>query len=146
MFDCDAASLLEFTNRQMVITRVYEPRLWSLGGLAHALYCGAILTGIGMFLGNLFTGAPAMHLLLLAMVPPVLSMGRGVLRLTAIMEILPEWKPKLLADSWIWTFLAALVPFLFLWNTVVAMFTRQIRWRGIRYQLLSPGQTRILVR
>ncbi len=146
MFDCDAASLLEFTNRQIVITHVYEPRLWALGGLAHALYCGAVLTGIGMFVANLITGAPAIHLLLLAMVPPVLSMARGVLRLAAVMEILPEWKSKLLADGWVWTFLAAVAPFLSLWNTVVAMFTRQIRWRGIRYQLLSPGQTRILMR
>src|ERR1700675_137918 len=115
MFDCDAASLLEFTNRQIVITRVYEPRLWALGGLAHALYCGAILAGIGMFFAQLFTGAPAIHLLLLAMVPPVLSMARGVLRLTAVMEILPEWKSKLLADGWVWTFLAAVAPFLSLW-------------------------------
>jgi ceramide glucosyltransferase len=145
-FDCDAAGLLEFTNRQIVIARVYEPRLWSLGGFAHALYCGAVLLGIGLYFGNLITGAPAAHLLLLAMVPPVLSMGRGVLRLAAVMEILPEWKSKLLADGWIWTFLAGVAPFLALWNTVVALFTRQIRWRGIRYELLSPGQTRILMR
>lgn len=146
MFDCDAAALLEFTNRQIVITRVYEPRLWRLGGLAHLLYCGAVLTGLGLYFANLFTGAPAAHILLLAMLPPVFSMARGVLRLPAIMEVLPEWKLKLLADGWIWTFLAAAVPFLSLWNSVVALFTRQIRWRGIRYQLLSPGQTRILTR
>jgi hypothetical protein len=85
-------------------------------------------------------------LLLLAIAPPVLSMGRGVLRLAAIMEILPEWKTKLLADGWIWTFLAAVAPFLALWNTLVALFSRQIRWRGMRYELLSPGQTRILIR
>lgn len=146
IFDCDAEGLVEFTNRQVIITRVYEPSLWSRGGLAHALYCGAVLTGLWIFLNNLFSGAPAIHILLLALVPPVLSMARGVLRLAAIIEILPEWKSKLLADSWIWTFLAALAPFLALWNTVVAAFTRRIRWRGIRYQLLSPGQTRILVR
>lgn len=146
LFDCDAEGLVEFTNRQIIIARVYEPKLWTRGGVAHALYCGAVLTGMGLFLSNLLTGAPALHLLLLALVPSVLSMARGVLRLGAIVEILPEWKTKLLADSWIWTFLAAVVPFLALWNTVVAIFTRQIRWRGIRYQLLSPGQTRILMR
>jgi cellulose synthase/poly-beta-1,6-N-acetylglucosamine synthase-like glycosyltransferase len=146
MFDCDAASLLEFTNRQIIITRVYEPRLWALGGLAHAFYCGAVLMGVGLFLANTITGFSAVHLLLLALAPPVLSMGRGVLRLAAIMELLPEWKTKLLADSWIWTFLAAVAPFLALWNTIVALFNRKIRWRGIRYELLSPGQTRILMR
>jgi cellulose synthase/poly-beta-1,6-N-acetylglucosamine synthase-like glycosyltransferase len=146
MFDCDAAGLLEFTNRQIIITRVYESRLWGLGGLAHALYCGAVVMGVGLFISNLVTGATALQLLMLAITPPVLSMGRGVLRLTAIMEILPDWKSKLLADGWIWTFLAAVAPFLALWNTVVAMFSRQIRWRGIRYELLSPAQTRILTR
>ena len=146
MFDCDAASLLEFTNRQIIITRVYEPGLWSRGGLGHALYCGAVLLGVWLYFINTILGFPAIHLLLLALVPPLFSMARGVLRLTAVMEILPEWKGKLLSDSWTWTFLAALSPFLALWNSLVASFSRRIRWRGIRYQLLSPVQTRILVR
>jgi hypothetical protein len=73
-------------------------------------------------------------------------MARGVLRLAAIMEVLPEWKSKLLSDGWIWSFLAAAAPFLALWNTLVALTTREIRWRDIRYELLSPGQTRILAR
>jgi ceramide glucosyltransferase len=146
MFDCDLARLFEFTNRQIIITRVYEPRLWLLGGAAHALYCGSIAAGVGLFIANVISGAPAVHLLLLAIIPIVLSMARGVLRLAAIMEVLPDWKTKLLADGWIWTFLAAIAPFLALWNTVVALFSRQIRWRDIRYELLSPGQTRILSR
>jgi hypothetical protein len=146
IFDCGAAGLLEFTNRQIIITRVYESRLWVLGGLAHALYCGAVLMGVGLFIRNLVTDAPAVQLLLLASAPPMLSMGRGVLRLAAIVEVLPDWKSKLLADGWIWTYLAAVAPFLALWNTLVASFSRQIRWRGIRYELLSPGQTRILLR
>jgi hypothetical protein len=102
--------------------------------------------GIDLFISNTITGAPAIHLLFLALAPIVLSMGRGILRLAAIMEVLPDWKTKLLADGWIWTFLAAVAPFLALWNSVVALFTRQIRWRGIRYELQSPGQTRILTR
>jgi cellulose synthase/poly-beta-1,6-N-acetylglucosamine synthase-like glycosyltransferase len=146
ILDCDAGGLLEFTNRQIIITRVYETRLWALGGLAHLLYCGAVVIGIGIFFADLVAGSPAIHILLLAMIPPVLSMARGVLRLAAVMELLPDWKPKLLADGWIWTLLAAVVPFVSLWNTVVALFTRQIRWRGIRYELISPGQTRILMR
>ena len=146
ILDCDAGGLLEFTNRQIIIARVYETRLWGLGGLAHLLYCGAVVTGVGIFFADLVAGSPAIHILLLAMIPPVLSMARGVLRLAAVMELLPDWKAKLLADGWIWTLLAAVVPFLSLWNTVVALFTRQIRWRGIRYELISPGQTRILSR
>jgi ceramide glucosyltransferase len=146
MFDCNLGRLLEFTDRQIIIARVYESRLWVLGGIGHFFYCASILAGVGLFIGNLISGAPAVHLLLLTIIPMVLSMARGVLRLAAIMEVLPDWKTKLLADGWIWTFLAALAPFLALWNTLVALFSRQIRWREIRYELLSPGQTRILSR
>ena len=144
--DCNAEGLLEFTNRQMTILRVYEPKLWMRMAFSHLLYCGAVALGLALFAANLVSGAPAIHLLLLVLAPPVLSMGRGVLRLTALIELLPEWRSKLLADSWIWTLLAPIVPFLALWNSAVALFTRRIRWRGIRYLLLAPGQTRILSR
>jgi len=43
-------------------------------------------------------------------------------------------------------FLAAIAPFLALWNSIVALISRKIRWRGIRYELLSPGQTNVLSR
>jgi hypothetical protein len=146
IFDCDFRGLVEFTNRQIIITRVYEPKLWLRGGLGHILYCGAILSGVGLYFGNLVSGVPAAHLLLLAMAPAVLSMVRGALRLLALIEIMPERKSQLLADGWIWTLLAAVAPLLALWNTVAALFTREIRWRGIRYELKSAGQTRILTR
>jgi cellulose synthase/poly-beta-1,6-N-acetylglucosamine synthase-like glycosyltransferase len=146
IFDCDFPGLIEFTNRQMIITRVYESKLWVRGGASHLLYCGATLLGIGLFLGNLFTGAPAAHILLLAMAPAVMSMVRGLLRLLAVIEILPDRRTQLLGDGWIWTLLASVAPFLALWNTFVALFTRRIRWRGIRYELRSSLQTRIVTR
>lgn len=143
---CDAGQLLEFTNRQMIITRVYEPRLWALGGLAHLLYCGTIALGLGLFVANMIGGAPAIHLLLLVMVPPALCMARGVLRLAAVLELLPEFRQRLLAYGWVWCLLAAVAPVLSLWNSVVALFTRRIRWRGVRYDLISAAHTRIVVR
>ena len=144
--DCNADGLFEFTNRQMTILRVYEPKLWMRMALSHLVYCSAVVLGLILFAANLVSGAPTIHLLLLVLALPLLSMARGVLRLTAVMELLPEWRSKLLADSWIWTLLAPLVPLLALWNSAVALLTRRIRWRGIRYLLLSPGQTRILTR
>jgi hypothetical protein len=46
----------------------------------------------------------------------------------------------------VWIALAALVPFLFSWNFISSLTTRRIRWRGIRYELVSPSVTRILTR
>lgn len=67
---------------------------------------------------------------------------RGTLRLVAVMELLPEWRDTLLAYAWAWTLLAPIVPFVYLYNSAVAAFSRRIRWRGIRYELVSAHQTR----
>jgi hypothetical protein len=31
-----------------------------------------------------------------------------------------------------------------MWNFVMSLITKRIRWRGIRYELLSPNMTRIV--
>lgn len=146
LFDCNAAGFWEFTNRQIILTRVYLPRLWAMGGVAHLLYCATVLLGFGMFIANTLSGAPAVSILLLAFAPPVLCMTRGAQRLTAVMELLPAWRQKLLADGWMWTLLAPFAPFAALWNSTVALFSRKIRWRGLRYLVVAPGQTRIVIR
>jgi hypothetical protein len=74
----------------------------------------------------------------------LLAAAKGYLRLVAVSELLPAWKEKLLAYGWAWTLLAPLVPFVYLYNSLVAAFTRRIVWRGIRYELVSANQTRIL--
>jgi len=61
----------------------------------------------------------------------------------------PEGVPaieQLLSEGWVWVLLAPLVPFVYLYNSLVAMFTRKITWRGIRYELISPLRTRIIAR
>jgi len=67
---------------------------------------------------------------------------RGTLRLAAVLDLLPEWRDTLLAYAWAWTLLAPVVPFVYLYNAAVAAFSRKIRWRGIRYELVSAHQTR----
>ena len=32
------ADLLEFTNRQILITRIYSPKRWQMGAIAHSSY------------------------------------------------------------------------------------------------------------
>jgi hypothetical protein len=40
--------------------------------------------------------------------------------------------------------LTPLVSFLYAWNSIAAACTRRLTWHGIRYELVSPSQTRIL--
>jgi ceramide glucosyltransferase len=137
--------LFEFTTRQTIITRVYAPKLWITAGLAHLLYCSAVILGLILWLDGLTVSASSsFHFLILATIPAMLCAVRGLQRLAAVVEILPEWREKLLKDSWVWTVLAPVVPFIALYSTVIALFRRKITWRGQRYELISPGQTRVL--
>jgi ceramide glucosyltransferase len=136
--------LIEFTNRQILITRVYSPKRWMMGAIAHLSYCVTLLYAIVVIFGVMFEGDPWGQLALITLVIPLLSAMKGVLRTIAVNELLPEWKPKLREWGWVWPVLAPVVPFLYAWNFLMSLTTKRIRWRGIRYELVSPSVTRIL--
>jgi len=145
---CDMSSraFFEFTTRQLIITRIYEPKLWGIAGLAHFFYCAAVLTGLGLWLSRLGNSLPGLQILVLTVVPPLIAAVRGLLRVMAVVDLLPEKKEKILSQAWVWTMLAPLVPFVYVYNFATAAFSRRIVWRGIRYELVSADQTRILAR
>jgi cellulose synthase/poly-beta-1,6-N-acetylglucosamine synthase-like glycosyltransferase len=142
--DLDLHGLLEFTTRQLIITRVYAPRLWKIAALGHVFYCAALLLGLALWVGSFFSGRPGIHFLILILLLLGLAAVRGMLRLAAVLDLLPEWRETLLAYAWAWTLLAPIVPFVYAYNATVAAFSRRIRWRGIRYELVSPRQTHII--
>jgi ceramide glucosyltransferase len=142
--DVTSEQLVEFTNRQLILTRVYSPRRWVLAGLAHFSYCVTLLYAAFTILTRMFTGFSWAGLFLLAFLIVLLSAAKGAFRIIALQDALPEWHTKVEQTSWIWIALAPLVPALFLWNFVVSAFERRIRWRGIRYELVSDTQTRVL--
>jgi hypothetical protein len=75
---------------------------------------------------------------------PLLAAMKGALRTIAVGEAMPEWKAKINQYAWVWLLLAPAVPFLFVWNFMMSLLTKRIRWRGIRYELHSPNMTRIV--
>ncbi|HEV2618164.1 MAG TPA: glycosyltransferase [Candidatus Acidoferrales bacterium] len=144
--DVNLEQLVEFTNRQMILTRVYSPRRWILAALTHFSYCVTILYSIYAIFDRMLAGYSWTGMSLLAILIVLLAAGKGALRAVAVQEVLREWRTKCDEWSWAWIAFAPLVPFLFLWNFIVSAFERQIRWRGIRYELVSETQTRILSR
>lgn len=140
------SDLLEFTNRQILIARVYSPRRWMMGALAHLSYSFTLILAAIVILMTMVAGDPWVQLALIALVIPLLAAMKGALRTMAVNELLPEWKVQLGQWSWVWTALAPVVPFLFAWNFIMSLLTKRIRWRGIRYELVSPSVTRILKR
>jgi ceramide glucosyltransferase len=140
------SALLEFTNRQILITRVYASRRWLMGAAAHLSYSVTLIYAAFLVLTTMASGDPWVHLALTAFLIILLAALKGALRTLAVGEMLPEWKAQLNQWSWVWIVLAPVVPFLFAWNSVVSLLTKRIRWRNIRYELISPNITRILKR
>jgi cellulose synthase/poly-beta-1,6-N-acetylglucosamine synthase-like glycosyltransferase len=139
-------SLLEFTNRQILITRVYSPKRWVLGALAHWAYSLTLIYAAVAILIMMITGDTWVELALITLVIPILAAMKGALRTVAVDEVLPQWRGPLKKWSWVWMLLAPIVPFLFAWNFIASLLTRRMRWRGVRYELQSPTTTRILSR
>jgi hypothetical protein len=86
------------------------------------------------------------ELALVTLVIPLLAAMKGALRTVAVDELLPQWRGPLKKWNWVWMVLAPFVSFLFAWNFIASLLTKRIRWRGIRYELVSPTTTRILSR
>jgi cellulose synthase/poly-beta-1,6-N-acetylglucosamine synthase-like glycosyltransferase len=140
------AELLEFTNRQILITRIYSPRRWQLGAAAHLSYALTLLYAVYVILYSMVDVDPWGQLLLLTLAIPLLAAMKGAMRTIAVSEAMPESKAKLQEWSWVSPVFAPVVPFLFSWNFIASLLTKSIRWRGIRYELVSPNMTRIIKR
>ncbi len=142
--DVDFHGLLEFTNRQILITKVYSKRNWALGAATHFLYCLTLPLGLAVTLTNFFATLPAFHLAILTFVPMLLAAIRGGLRVSAATSVLPSSRTQIAGQAWMYIVLGIFIPYLFLANFVASLFTRKIKWRGVTYELVSPQQTRIL--
>jgi hypothetical protein len=81
--------------------------------------------------------------MLLLVLPFLLASIRGAMRVIGVTEALPPFRSQIMAQSWMYILLPAVIPFLYLWN-FLSSFGRRIRWRGIDYELISPEQTRVL--
>ena len=58
----------------------------------------------------------------------------------------PALKDQVQQQAWIHLLLGIWIPYLYLVNFLASVMTRKIRWRGIRYELISAQQTNIIGR
>jgi len=133
--DCDLVELLEFSNRQLKITRVYAPHLWKPVLLGSALFClvffGGMLLVTMRALQELSFAIPLSLLIVIF----VLGAAKGFVRYRAVALALgpksTDSHRSLAAHLVLWP----LASLLYLYNAVTAAFSRRITWRGIRYEL-----------
>jgi ceramide glucosyltransferase len=142
--ETDFPGLLEFTNRQILITRVYAQDTWMMAGATHLLYCLTLLLGVVLTLSDLVANLPAFHVATLTFLPVLLGLIRSSLRVAGVTEVLTAARSQIMGQAWIYILLTAFIPFLYVFNFVSSLVTRKMRWRGITYELISPEQTRVL--
>ena len=142
--ETDFRGLLEFTNRQILITRVYADQVWKPAAITHLLYCLTLLFGLILIGTDFIEQRPAFHILMLTFLPVLLSSIRSTIRLIGVTEVLPAARPQIMGQAWIYMLLTILIPFLYVLNFVNSLITRKIRWRGMAYELIGPEQTRIV--
>lgn len=142
--DATLEQLVEFTNRQMILTRVYSPKRWAMAAMTHFSYCVTIVFSICAIVEQMLQGYSWAGMLLLALLIVLLAAAKGALRAIAVQDILRDWRSRAEDLSWIWIAFAPLAPALFLWNFMISTFERRIRWRGVKYELVSATQTRVL--
>ncbi len=139
--DCDFRELLEFTTRQIKITRVYAPHLWLPLMLGSGLFTVVFFGGIGLLIAT-----RSVPVLVILAVLFLLGAAKGLIRWRAISVPLAEHRSRLNQDLWAHIFLWPFASLLYFYNTIVAAFSRRIKWRGITYELKSPTEAVIIAR
>ena len=143
---CSFHELVEFTTRQMKITRVYAPHLWKPVLLGSAIFVLVFFGGIGFVLARAMMGFSFALPLVLLMIIFLMGAMKSHLRLRAVTTIVTDKRAcspgSTMAHLTMWPLASAL----YLYNTVAAAISRRITWRGIVYELKSPNETVIVSR
>ncbi|MEK6278906.1 MAG: glycosyltransferase family 2 protein [Acidobacteriota bacterium] len=142
--NCSMKELLEFTNRQLKITRVYAPHLWKPLLIGSLLFTGVFFGGLVLVIIRAALGLDFALPLLLLVVIFLLGSAKAYIRWQAVAVVLSGYRKlaskDLPAHLLLWPFASAL----FLWNALVAGFSRRIQWRGTTYELKSSTEAVII--
>jgi ceramide glucosyltransferase len=120
--------LLEFTTRQIIITRIYHPALWRIGFVGHVIFNAAFWT--------LPFAHPALWLIIY-----LLSAVKSWIRYAAARKVISA--PALFRYAWFYILASPLVALLYLYNMIASALSTEIIWREIHYKLISPNETRV---
>ena len=142
--NCNLRELFEFTTRQMKITRVYAQKLWIQAFIGAGLFNLVFIWGILIIVFSSINSFSFWFALIALLLICAFSIGKSWLRLNAVRLILTNYEKQLSYQLWTQNSLWILSPTLFFYNSFCALLSRQIIWRGIRYELKSPHSTKIL--
>ena len=93
--DCAARELLEFTNRQLKITRVYAAHLWKPVLIGSLLFCAVFFGGISLVIARAFFHLPSLLPLAALLLIYLLGSAKAYIRLKAVAIPLANYKKQL---------------------------------------------------
>ncbi|MCS6885211.1 MAG: glycosyltransferase [Acidobacteriota bacterium] len=130
------AELLEFTSRQIIITRVYAPKLWWM------LLASTALFNCVFWAGWPIVAVSSNFLVAVQVLVWLLGCWKGYLRVCSLPFILPKDVATTVGKYGVWyILLPPVVSLLYLYNLLISLKTDTISWRGIRYKLVSASKT-----
>ncbi|MEA2205032.1 MAG: hypothetical protein QOE77_1808 [Blastocatellia bacterium] len=143
---CGVGELFEFTTRQLKITRVYASHFWRSVLLGSLLFTLVFFGGIALVIARLASGLPVVIPAVLLGFVFMLGALKGLIRLRTVAVVLPEYPVSSVASLAAHVLLWPIMSLLYLYNALVAAFSRRIKWRGITYELKSPTEAVIIAR
>lgn len=142
--NCSLRELVEFTTRQMKITRVYASHLWLLSFFGSSVFCGVMLAAFLIVIFSRTNSVAVFSAFATLALVTAFSVGKAWLRLRAVELVLTQYKSDIRSQFWTQNTLWLLTPALFFYNSFAAWLSRRLKWRGITYELKSPGETVII--
>lgn len=142
--DCSFGELLEFTTRQLKITRVYASHFWKAVLFGSLLFVLGFFGGLALVIARFALGLSWMLPLSLLIIIFLLGAAKSYIRWRAVSLSLKEHRVELQRGLPAHLLLWPLASLLYLYNALCAAFSRRINWRGIIYELKSPTETVII--
>jgi cellulose synthase/poly-beta-1,6-N-acetylglucosamine synthase-like glycosyltransferase len=144
--DCSFGELIEFSTRQLKITRAYAPHLWKPLLMGSALFVLVFFGGWGFVIARALMGLTFATPLVILLIIFAMGAMKSHLRLRAVTTIIRDEQARSIGSTVAHMTLWPLASALYLYNTVAAGLSRRITWRGISYELKSPKETVVLSR
>jgi cellulose synthase/poly-beta-1,6-N-acetylglucosamine synthase-like glycosyltransferase len=142
--DCGFAEMLEFTTRQLKITRVYAFDLWKALLLGSLIFNGVFWGGLALLMREFAQRRTPILLSSVLLIIFALGFLKSWIRFRAVATVVPDVaknRAALMSQLFLWP----LASLLYLVNAFAALSSR-IHWRGITYELKSPTQAVIIRR
>ncbi|MFN8007575.1 MAG: glycosyltransferase [Terriglobia bacterium] len=155
---CSWPDLLEWSTRQIVITRFYSRKLWRLACLSQGVFLmtwWGLIASLSVSLGQTMSGhshpgAGSLKSLFVVgcflLVIFLLGVVRGSYRMKSIQQIFPGHPEKIQSFWWAYTLLFPLVSTLTGINLLLSAFTHRLRWRGVSYDIQAGGIVMVIRR